>query len=729
MRYLIVVMLIVAASISALSQGKQRKIPTQKELEAMKAKMQKALDNMTPEQKREMQQMGIEMPGAQIDNALAIARSSKGSVGGFPKLDAAKVAAIPPTPSGASLPGFLRDLNAAVAQKLGSELDAQAAELLEVLKNETSDPTELGKGATGLWLAGEPEWALLVAGKVCALDPTYADNLNNYAALLTMMDAQHLAVPLLSHLSSQYSGNPTILSNLGQAWFGLGDIRKSEMHLDSAIQRFPMHSQANETKSEIQEEHGDKKGAIESLKKSLESGYTTEKETRLRRLGYPVGDVSWPLHIPQDPMGHHRFVLPDFPATIEDCAVLEPQWLEFRENVQKRKAELREKHERAGVEMGNEGHDMWRKRQAALKNGRVYIETGPLQMRAGKKLAHLMSSPDDGMEYRLAKLKETSVRVGKELKALKDTRDARMKTAFKGLDCGNGEGSSGEDLEKCCRKENEINNDYLLASNTLIREMVLDVLKEHSRMDNMQAYFFQYSMPPKMFEWKKLELQLSYLDLLEQISPKFERPGVFCEPKRDSVRPFKPGRGLAEFDEIACKYHSIMNLGILKIETHCSRMTTKIDVGKAKLSFTENLNKNHGILPGSITAGSLDASVGIGTKGIGKWGPVKAEVGADVNLHVEFSDQGITEVVANVSVKAEVKTDMFDKAEKVGKILKQGEYEVENAIKYMEETGNTALFPGVADKSVSIGGNIGTITINAGRGVITKGGLSGVKMK
>ena len=639
------------------------------------------------------------------------------------------MASIPPPPTSKTLAGYLQNLHSAVASAIGSVREGQADELLEVMKQQTSDPSELGKGATGLWLAGEPEWAVLIAGKVCMIDPSYAENVNNYAALLTMMDAQHAAVPLLQYLNDTYPGNPTILSNLGQAWFGLGDIKKSEQYLDSAIQRFPKHSKANETKSEIQEQRGDKKGAAESLKKSMEQGFTSEKDARLRRLGYPADDVAWPLPMPQDPMGLHRLVLPDFPTTVEDCELARAKWEDFHRMLNQRTAELEEKHARAGADMQNEANDLQRKRMAAIKSGRVHIELGPLLLRAGKKLAYLMSDRDGSLTYRLRKVQEDVPRVQKELSALQAARDAKRQNALKGLDCGRGEGSRGKDLEKCCRKANEISNDYLLAANTMMRESALNAMKEYSRYFNSLAYYQQYTMQPNEFEWKKLEYQLAYLAMLQQIGPAFENPGVFCEPKREDARPFKPGKGLAEFDVIACKYNDTLNLVVFKIETQCSRMTTKLDFGKYKLSFTEDLNKNREILPGSIVGGSVDVSVGVGTKGIGKWGPVKAKVGADVDLHVEFTGKGITEVSASVSVKADVGTEIFDKAEKVSKILEKGEYEVEKAIKYMEKTGNTALIPYTDTRSASFVADIATITINAGSDVTTRGNLNGIKLK
>ncbi|MCU0334484.1 MAG: hypothetical protein MUF62_05455, partial [Chitinophagaceae bacterium] len=160
----------------------------------------------------------------------------------------------------------------------------------------------------------------------------------------------------------------------------------------------------------------------------------------------------------------------------------------------------------------------------------------------------------------------------------------------------------------------------------------------------------------------------------------------------------------------------------LIITTHCSKMTTKVDAGKFKFEFTEDLNKSNGIIPNAITHGSADVSVSLGSKGIGKWGPVKAEVGAGVDLHIEFTAQGIKEVSATVGANVEVGTDMFDKAGGIGQVVKNG------GAGYMRETGNTVLLPGVGDQSASVAGVAGTITLNSGSGVVGSGMLGGLKL-
>lgn len=121
-------------------------------------------------------------------------------------------------------------------------------------------------------------------GKACVSDMSNSNNLNNYAAFLTMAGGEHAALPILQKLNLQYPGNSTILNNIGQAWYGLGEMNNANQYLDSAMHFYGNHSQANQTKSEIQKSEGKTQESIESLKRSIKENYTPEKEVQLENL-------------------------------------------------------------------------------------------------------------------------------------------------------------------------------------------------------------------------------------------------------------------------------------------------------------------------------------------------------------------------------------------------------------------------------------------------------------
>lgn len=89
-------------------------------------------------------------------------------------------------------------------------------------------------------MMGKVEFALYIMGKACIDDPSNTDNRNNYAAMLSMCGAPQLAIPLLNSLNQRFPKNSTVLNNIGQAWFGLGDIDKANAYLTVLPDCFPV---------------------------------------------------------------------------------------------------------------------------------------------------------------------------------------------------------------------------------------------------------------------------------------------------------------------------------------------------------------------------------------------------------------------------------------------------------------------------------------------------------
>jgi len=113
--------------------------------------------------------------------------------------------------------------------------------------------------------------------KACADNASDGDTLSNYAAMLSMGGASHRAIPLLEYLNKQYPDNTTIMNNLGQAWFYLGETTKADVHLEKVVKAFAYHPQANYTQCLIQQSKGNTPKAIEKMKNSLAYSFSLDK--------------------------------------------------------------------------------------------------------------------------------------------------------------------------------------------------------------------------------------------------------------------------------------------------------------------------------------------------------------------------------------------------------------------------------------------------------------------
>lgn len=182
---------------------------------------------------------------------------------------------------------YLKDIHTKVERAISKQAKSNAEEIIQEIKNKykTNTNAALTNAASGCWIINHPEEALYIMGVVCNNDPTDVDNLNNYAAFMTMSGAPEKAIPILNKLDNKYPNNSTVLNNLGQAWFDLGDTQQAEKYLDGAIRAFAYHSQANYTKSIIEAARGNQTQAIAAMKRSIKRGYSINKEDILNKLG------------------------------------------------------------------------------------------------------------------------------------------------------------------------------------------------------------------------------------------------------------------------------------------------------------------------------------------------------------------------------------------------------------------------------------------------------------
>ena len=201
---------------------------------------------------------------------------------------------------------FLKNVHTQVEKMIPVEEKAEALKVYNETKAKYKSLPVTANAASGCWMLGHWEKALYIMGKVCMDDISDADNLNNYAAFLISTGAEQAAIPILAYLDNKYPNNSTIKNNIGQAWFGLGDMNNAKKHLDETTLLYPGHSTANTTLSNVYRAEGDNERAISFLKASLKETYDPEKEQQLLRLGYKITYADMPpfdYPMKKDPLG------------------------------------------------------------------------------------------------------------------------------------------------------------------------------------------------------------------------------------------------------------------------------------------------------------------------------------------------------------------------------------------------------------------------------------------
>lgn len=745
--------LVLLLAIPAFSQTKPKqkeKPPTQKELADIMKEMQAELDGMSPEDKRMMDSMGIKVPSMKdlpkfSDKQIAEAWENESRL--VPQKDAVRIAAIPKAVTDSKMGEYIVAVQTKLETVLKPAVMTAANDMYAYIQSNSKNPEEAANMAIGLWLQGYTEPALYILGKICASNPRNFDNLSNYAAILSMQGAQHLAIPILNNLNQKFSKNSTLLNNLGQAWFGLGEIGKAEKYLDSAIRIYAYHPQASLTKSLIEENKGNKQKAIEAATRSIAKAYSMEKENRLNKLGYKLqpNDLAWDRPMPMDALGLEKFKWPDYPMNVAESQQLEKEWDAFKRACEEELGRLKAQEAILEKEAAHANEVRTKQLLQAGQRGVRVDPIPPFAPKAIAKLGHLVDDRDGHLSFSFQKKAEAISNAMLEVAKFDEILSNQVRALEKTYEDQFGEGKPNP-FDAVCADDTKAKNSFLNSSNWLLRDAYNDFLQFMRRKINNETYYNQYTMWPENFELAKVQAKISWLGMIHAQNPKFQDKGPWCPDRKDpEPAKFK----LVEFDDINCEYKSSLNMGCIKMVTNCGQTITTYGCGK--ISFTEReLGQNYtgGTLKvspkigGNVNVGPLSVEGSIGadltfeldeknrvkewegkvttTVGVGAGihtGPVKVGASVSESLEVEIGSNGISDIniVSSAKVGAAIAAPKSPGDQEVDDLLNRGSGYVNKGV-------------GKLNTQVKLGVECRTSLLSWHGSVDGTGALSGVKL-
>ena len=537
---------------------------------------------------------------------------------GVPKKDAARIKQVPgKILTDAELALCVNKIYTETDRLLGAKEKAEALEIFNAAKSEKKSFNYINNIASTLWLSGYTEMAIYVLGKACVADMTNSNNLNNYAAFLIMAGAEHAALPILQNLNQRFPGNSTILNNISQAWYGLGDMNNANRYLDSTVKIYRNHSQANQTKSKIQKSEGKTQESIESLKRSLEENYTTEKEARLNELGYKVKfeDVKFRYPMKAEPLGIERFMfgIPAYPFQGGyEAEFSRKEWYDFNTKIRTaiEALEIKEEVQKTKV-------DAYHKR---LLDNPLLLKpyNNKVCKTSGRKLELLT-------EWGL----ERTLDLSEEFKA-----DGLMLSQLR-TDYDN----ASRNTESCGGKKG-LATTFMSQANPIWQDNNARMLSLQKQIINAGSNYALYAYTDRSeYELILTTMKINFLTYLG---------GMHCEIEVGCLATETPAsrRGpLPDFDSLTCNYRDTIFIPpFTTIMTECNKMSTKFDVGVdfgpvavgVKAGMEENLNS------GKITKGTLELGADGGFDEF-TIGPLKAEAKLQGAIGVEITQEGLTE--------------------------------------------------------------------------------------
>lgn len=608
---------------------------------------QQAVDQMSPEDKKMMDSLGVKMPSfknvPQVgDKQLAEAWDDETRI--VPKKDMERIAAIPAASlNSTSLATYAISTHNKIKGVLTPTVVTQGEQLYAALKSGYTS-AQSGNAAVGLWLLGKTDLAVYVMGRVCTADPANDDNISNYASMLTMNGGQQLAIPMLNYLNKKYPGNSTILNNLGQAWFGLGDIDKAEKYLDSTLRIYASHPQATLAKAAIEENKGNKDHAVELIKKSISHAYTQEKEEKLRKDGYKISgdDVKIPPKTKLDYLALEKFSHPDFPKSVGESIVLEGKWQEFRDQLESVANRLKKEYEEAingateaQKKRMNTDLAMIRASQAA-GSPQGFLTAAPIYSKQAALKIKAFNEGNSGMDYRITRnLKEITDFISGEGAKLENEYKIKIELLNRQESDQTGEGKANRDF---CPEKRDAADKFLQAYNGKFEQLVNERLKLLRQQINELAYIHQYTDWEETYRATLIQLKLSWLGALSCKDYNFKSITKYqCAPP-----PKKDGGKLSDFDDVACQYHSELNFIVAKMNNDCRMSTVEVDAKFIKFKLKQDSDKGEKFNDNFVSCTvEIKGKIGADKATLG---PVTVGVKAEAGIGIEVDRTGVKDI-------------------------------------------------------------------------------------
>ena len=170
----------------------------------------------------------------------------------------------------------------------------------------------LNNAAAIAWVQSCPGTALLLAAEAVHINPKDTNSANTLAALLVQAGYVHKGIPILEHLVNLFPNDPTILNNLGQAWFDVGEKEKAKGFLGRCIATAPDHGAAQASLGVVAQAEGKAAEATEHFKAAAESNSSPAACYELDRSNTPSATPSSFLRLlrTHEYFNPHHFVPP-----------------------------------------------------------------------------------------------------------------------------------------------------------------------------------------------------------------------------------------------------------------------------------------------------------------------------------------------------------------------------------------------------------------------------------
>ncbi|MBZ4191586.1 tetratricopeptide repeat protein [Niabella beijingensis] len=635
--------------------AQQKNPTTTKEMQDKIKQAQQQLDKLTPEQRKMMEQMGMSTTVPSMLNGITdadVKAAVNGDAFSVPSKNTMLIAAISKiTVTTATLPSYIKSLNDYIEKGISNDAKIFAQQVYATLKANQFDAASIGNASLGYWTIGNLEIAVYIMGRACTDNTTDADLLSNFTAMLSMGGAPHRAIPLLEYLNKQYPGNTTILNNLGQAWFYLGETDKANEQLNKVVKAFAYHPQANYTQCLIEQSKGNTPKAIEKMKNSIAYSYSLDKLNMLRKLGYKVkgSDMRIPFRPDPDPLGLKKFIRPDVPMSYADELRLSADWDAFQKQVNEKSMQLAKDlipYQQANNQKAQQAYEKFAGKSAGqilqMKSDNA-TESNLYQATAQRNLEEM--NKDGGVAYRLKVAKKQIDNLIKDFTA----KDEAQRKSFEKQNSIKAEqetelAKKGENLgyDNCVVQQKY--SDWVYTNyNKPLEEAYKNYLHQLYLKITEELYWEQFVQEEATFEATKIAAKKEWLAALGNTRYIATNKYGDCKAAEKKTSKYK----LVDFDDMHCIYKSMLDFRVCTMIFECGKSSISFDAGRLSGNFhfkSDNTGKER-FVKGTMEATVIDKSVSAGK------GPLQVGASVKAGMGIEFTNRGIEDVYATGEAK------------------------------------------------------------------------------
>lgn len=651
-------------SYTAMAQPAKKtdKAPTNAEIQKMMKEAQKAMDELSPEDKKMMEEMGIKIPD--MNKAIPKGITDKQLQQAYdddklwvPRKNAALIAkASKKLASEAELKTFLTSSCANIKKGLGPKHLAEIEVVMKELKATAGGSnTTYTSAATMLMMASKAKLALAAFSKAFEQPAATIDynDLSNFTALCNMMGGVQVSLPVLNFMNGKFPDNEIILNNIGQAWFTCGDKDQAKAFFLKCIKISPNQPQANEGLACVYMAEGNVAQAQAHMAKSIKKAYSNDKESKAKKMGYnlKLTDFNMPPRMPQDPLGFTRIEKPIFQNELDNYENAMQANENWKADMKATYDELNSTYERLNKEISEKltKENMNKSIKDFMKTGdiskmMVNMNMNPMAIKVGSYFSKLnANSPtftetfDKSMASNAKEYYDAMAQVREKHKAMQKEADEWIEKNCIG--CG-----QKVSEKQCCDKRRAAAAYILTSQNSLAKTKLERDIDAFTKFQREKLYYEQYMLSEQAFEAVKTQAKMEFISLLKGNMGDFTAPP--CLSSKDmNVRPGK----LSKFEDTHCPYETFTisdPSGILKATFSCGGTTRELDLPFLKMTQVNDMDDKY--IGGSAWIG---ASIGVDRE----LGPLKVAAEAGAGFFVEMSaTQGFTDYGVTGSIEGKL---------------------------------------------------------------------------